>query len=92
MTKEFKQIEMHVGDFSTFNFKTGFMQAKKLKAEEVRFSWNASKRISDEEFVNRIKKVWAIISGVDIDSVCFEPAVHSVRVTSIHNKPLYEED
>lgn len=82
MIKEFKQIDMQVGDMTTKDFKKGFMQARSSKATEISFSWGSKMRLSDEEFIARIMRVVPSFTKVSVEDIEVKPMEHAVKLIS----------
>ena len=82
MIKEFKQIDMTVGETVTRDFKRGFTLAREHKVKEITFTWGAKMRLSDAEFTARLLRVLPNFTTVDVSTMKQKPVEHGVMLFS----------
>ena len=84
MTKEFKQINVRVNNQDKgCNFKKAIEYAQKNSCDELVFYWSKSKRLSDAEFYNRLRKILPDMLKKPTEALSFEERENSLIVTGI---------
>ncbi len=81
MTKAFKNILMHINDYSTYDFKKGIAKVKTQRITDFSFSWDADTRLSDTVYRERIKKILPALFNASSEIFEYTPVPHGVVVT-----------
>lgn len=81
MTKAFKNILMHINDYSTYDFKRGIAKIKAARLTDFSFSWDADTRLSDAVYRERIKKILPALFNTSSENFEYTPVPHGVVVT-----------
>lgn len=81
MTKAFKNILMHVNEYSTYDFKKGIAKVRSSKAVDFSFSWDADTRLSDTVYQERIKKILPVLFNASPERFEYTPVLNGIVVT-----------
>lgn len=82
MTREYKQITVLIGTYSTLDFKKAIVYAKTTGATKLVFCWSPKARTSSAEFEARIIKVLKTLTTWDFTSHMLDSNHLEVMITN----------